>query len=308
MEINRVTAQEYELLFPAPISVFNSVAFSELNKEKCVDIHYLVFHDRKPRLGLVVGEKEDRLCVPFSATYGGFSFNNQVSSQHYDDACVALKAFAESYNKPLYFTPAPSIYNITDHTKTVSALIRAGGEICCLDFNQHFELARFKDYENHLDSKNRNMVRKSLTLGLSCYHYSNDETALIKAYEIIRTNHLERNYPIRMTLQNILDTIKIIPADVFIVNDSEGHNIASAIIFQTTKDIFQVVYWGNIAQYAHLKSMNFMSYKIFEHYYTQGLNILDIGISTERGVPNYGLCEFKENIGCCATIKYSLKL
>ena len=36
--------------------------------------------------------------------------------------------------------------------------------------------------------------------------------------------------------------------------------------------------------------------------------ILDIGPSTENGIPNYGLCEFKESIGCSVTMKYSFEL
>ena len=56
----------------------------------------------------------------------------------------------------------------------------------------------------------------------------------------------------------------------------------------------------------NLKSMNYLSYKIFEFYNSKGIEILDIGISTECGIPNYGLCEFKENIGCDASSRFTL--
>jgi len=54
--------------------------------------------------------------------------------------------------------------------------------------------------------------------------------------------------------------------------------------------------------------MNYFSYKVFEHYYRKGLGILDIGPATENGIPNYGLCEFKENIGCTASLKYCVTI
>ena len=309
MQIIRVTSKEYQQLFPNPTSVFNSVAFSELNKEKCIELHYLVFRNPKNRLGLIVGERENGLYAPFSATYGGFSFNSNVALQHYDEACAALKEYASKISKPLYITLAPPIYNVTDNTKTFKALMRAGATIESIEYNQHFELFRFADYENILDSKIRNKLHNALNAGLTFTHLdSKNAEDVARAYEVIRINHAERGNPLRMSLQNVLDTIKIIPADFFAVTDAEGHDVAAAQIFHTTKDIYQIVYWGDIPEYSHLKSMNFLSYKVFEYYYQQGIKILDIGISTENGIPNYGLCEFKENIGCSATVKYTIEL
>ena len=54
--------------------------------------------------------------------------------------------------------------------------------------------------------------------------------------------------------------------------------------------------------------MNCLTYNVFRHYSDAGLRILDIGPSTEDGVPNYGLCEFKENIGCGISLKYRFEI
>jgi hypothetical protein len=52
--------------------------------------------------------------------------------------------------------------------------------------------------------------------------------------------------------------------------------------------------------------MNFLALQIFKHYSNNGIRIVDLGTSTEYGTPNYGLCDFKENIACTASLKYSL--
>ena len=49
--------------------------------------------------------------------------------------------------------------------------------------------------------------------------------------------------------------------------------------------------------------MNFLSFHVFQYYKNQGIEIVDIGPSTENSIPNYGLCEFKESIGCDILIK-----
>ena len=309
MEIHRITAKEYQRLFATPFSLFNSVAFSELNKEKCIDLHYLSFRDSKLRLGLVIGEKEDCLRVPFSASYGGFSYNSKVDFRYYDEACHLLAEYVRETGKPLYITLAPPVYDTTDNSKTQSAMVRAGAIIQSIEYNQHFELKLFEDYEARLDSKVRNKLRNAMAGNLSFIQLdSNDPEDVARVYRVIQTNHNEKGRPLRMSLQNVLDTIKIIPADFFMVVDNDGNDTAAAQVFHTTQHIYQVVYWGDKSEYSHLKPMNFLTYKIFEFYYSQGVEILDVGISTEEGQPNYGLCEFKENIGCVATPRITLKL
>ena len=61
--------------------------------------------------------------------------------------------------------------------------------------------------------------------------------------------------------------------------------------------------------YSHKNNLLiFSGYKPIKYYHSKGLKILDIGPSTENGIPNYGLCEFKENIGCTASLKYTFIL
>ncbi len=310
MEVNRVSSKEYQQAFPSPWSVFNGVTFSELNKEKCLDVHYLLFRNTKLRLGMIVGERENGLYVPFSATYGGFSFNSVVSCQYYDEACCELREYAKKIGKSLYITLAPPIYNSTDNAKTFLGFVRAGAKINYTDYNQYFELSKFGHYEETLDSKVKNKLRNALSGDLVFTKLdSKNPSEVARAYEVIRINHAERGFPLRMTLQNVLDTIRIIPADSFVVSDVEGKDVAAAQIFHTSKEIYQIVYWGDDPKYSYVKPMNFLSYKVFEYYYNQGnVKILDIGISTEDGIPNYGLCEFKENVGCSAVLRYSLIL
>jgi lipid II:glycine glycyltransferase (peptidoglycan interpeptide bridge formation enzyme) len=106
-----------------------------------------------------------------------------------------------------------------------------------------------------------------------------------------------------MSFEQIIETIKVIPADFFIVSNKK-QDIASALVFHVSKDIVQVVYWGDLPGFSEFKSINFLSFRIFEHYKKIGKKFIDIGISTEEGIPNYGLCEFKESIGCTIFPKY----
>ena len=112
----------------------------------------------------------------------------------------------------------------------------------------------------------------------------------------------------RMTFEQVWQTVsRVITADFFVL-EHEGCDVAAAQIFHVADGIAQVVYWGDIRQYAKLRPMNYLAYSLFGYYADNGLRILDIGPSTEDGIPNYGLCEFKESIGCSVTMKYSFEL
>jgi lipid II:glycine glycyltransferase (peptidoglycan interpeptide bridge formation enzyme) len=109
-----------------------------------------------------------------------------------------------------------------------------------------------------------------------------------------------------MSWDQVLETTKVIPADFFRVETAEGTAIAAALVFKVAADVVQVIYWGDLPDYSELKTMNFLSYKLFGFYKEKGIGVIDIGPSTEDSVPNHGLCEFKESIGCNIQPKYSL--
>jgi hypothetical protein len=108
-----------------------------------------------------------------------------------------------------------------------------------------------------------------------------------------------------MTWQQVAETAGIISADFFLVKSSQV-SIASAIVFHVSETVVQVIYWGELKGYSEMKPMNFTSYKVFEYYKTAGKKVVDIGPSSENSFPNFGLCEFKESIGCRIDPKYKL--
>lgn len=308
MEIQRIDSSEYKTYFSSPYHIFNSVQFSELNKNKCSDLHYLLFKGSKVRFGIILGEKGECLCSPFSAPFGGFSFNKNERIEYWEQAVALLKEYGKNINKQIRISLPPAVYNPTIVSKSVSALMRGGAIVSCLDLNFQFEVERFVDYERFIDTKTRNKLRNSQKANFIFQQLdSGNEADVARAYKIIKQNREERGFPLRMTLQAVQDTVKVVPAAFFVLTYNDI-DVAAAQVFHVSTDIAQVIYWGDLPEYAELRVMNYFTYKVFEHYYSKGLKILDIGPSTENGIPNYGLCEFKENIGCSVSLKYTFIL
>ncbi len=309
MELQRVDNNTFKNYFPSPNHVFNLVCFSDLNKDKCNDLHYLLFRDnKKVRLGIILGEREDSLCSPFSAPFGGFSYNKNEKIEYFEQAVTLLKEYGLVYHKQIKISLPPMIYNSTSISKTISALTRNGASVKYIDLNYQFELDKFADYENIIDSRTKNKLHNSQRNNFVFQQLdSKKESDVARAYSVIKHNREERGFPLRMSLEAVLDTIRVVFADFFVLS-YDGVDVAAAQVFHVSESIVQVIYWGDLPKYSNLRVMNYFSYKIFEHYYNKGVKILDIGPSTEEGIPNYGLCEFKESIGCTVSAKYTFLL
>ena len=165
-----------------------------------------------------------------------------------------------------------------------------------MNFAINLKTLRLEDYEKVLPANGRKNLVGALNEN---FRLTKCDTLQDKelAYKIIAQNRAARGKPLRMTWEQVKETIKIVPHDFFIVfNDATP--VASAIVFHVTEEIVQVIYWGNIPDKLSAKSMNYLAYKLTAHYHERGMTYLDIGPSTENGVPNYGLCNFKQSIGC----------
>lgn len=309
MEIIEVTDKEYSSIFPSPYFLYGSSPFNILNFDKCERIHFLLFRGEKYRLGIIAGARDNSLFSPFSAPFGGFTFiSPDIRIQYIEDAIGQLSNWASIKEyESLNITLPPEFYGNSFVSKQINCLWRAGFSINEIELNYSFEIERFNDsYSENIWRNARKNLSIAKNAGLDICHCE-EKAEKIRAYDIIKKNRKEKGFPLRMTWNQIEETTGIIPADFIIVKDKYSNDIASAIVFYVNERVVQVIYWGDLPEYSNLKPMNFLSYKLFEFYKRKGISVIDIGPSTENSIPNYGLGEFKESIGCTIHPKYSFK-
>jgi len=300
MTIVEISSKEYDLQFGNDQIFYNTAAFNALNKSKCEEIFHLMFKDKKNRLGIVLGLKKKCLISPFSAPFGGFSvIDEKLSVQHIEDAVDALKEYCVLKGvQGLSITLPPLFYKESFLTKVHHVLLQKGFNMESLDLNYLFHLENFSEkYYTEIIARN---ARKNLTIALTkemSFREGSSDEDLMTAYQIIKMNRLSKGFSLSMTAKEVQQTSEIVKVDSFIVS-YEGVDIASAIVYHVTNKIVQVIYWGDLPEYASNKTMNFLPYKIFEHYHQQGYGVIDVGTAMLDNKPNYGLCDFKESIGC----------
>jgi len=309
MEIREADHIEFGKVFDKPNHVFNHSSFNNLNKDKADLVNYLIFsNEGKPKLGITGGIKTEKFYSPFSAPFGGWCYNEKPDIKDIEGAYDALESWCPQKGiKSIRIVPPPLFYDESSLSMFFSTAIRKNYTLEIVDLNFHFKLANFNsDYLENIAynaRKNYNVgERKHLIV-----EKVTDIGSIQLAYNIIAQNRQQRGYPLKMSLNNIEETIKIINADFFITYTSDRVAIASAMVFRVTDKIAQVVYWGHNIDYSSLKPINYLSYNLFEYYKEAKLEHLDIGPSTELGIPNYGLIEFKQSIGCSISSKLTFE-
>ena len=303
MKIIEIDKKQYKIILSNPFSVFEDVNFHEHNKNKVDSVNYLLFNDGKNRFSLAAGIKNGVLKVPFSSPFGCFSSitrRNKLINFH-----LALKVLEEWTLKKnlqkIEFKLPPHFYAPKYLTMFYNSLHCSGFLIDNIDVNYEYKLKNFhNNYEMSIDPKARQSLRVAFKKRLS-FEKTND---LELAYDIIKNNRIHKGFPLKMSKSEIEKVSSIIKIDSFIVKDNDIV-VSSAIIFHTTKNILKLIYWGNKPESDHLKPMNFLSYNIFKYYSETAYRFIDIGHSTDNSIPNHGLCNFKESIGCSSSPKFS---
>ena len=308
MNIREVDNLEYDGLFE-PDHVFNKASFNHLNRDKAEEVKYLVvLEEGNAKAGIIGGIKNKWFLSPFSASYGGWFYKGKVDIIRVENSYDELELWA-SQNKleGIKIVYPPLFHDDSAVSLALNVALRKGYELKIVDLNFQFDLSKFND--TYLDSIAYN-ARKNYKIGdkSNLIVTKVTEQSLIRqAYDIISLNRQQRGFPLKMTFENIEQTIKIIDADFFIVYNASHIAVASAMVFKVTNNIAQVVYWGHNMEYSALKPVNYLSYELFRHYKQMGLKYLDIGPSTDAGIPNVGLIEFKQSIGCDISPKFTLE-
>lgn len=305
MEIREVDHSEFTDLVPDPWHIYASGPFNYLNRNKCDRLYYFLFGDGKNQLALAGGIKAGTFYSPFSAPFGGFiPLQGEIKMQKMDAAVTVLKKWAvEKGLDAVKITLPPSVYDESFIARQSNAFYRNNFRIETIDINHSCTVS---GYGNDLNRSIRRNARKNLNTAIAndlSFSKCNGIEEKKQAYDVIKINRESKGFPLKMSWDLVKETIELVQSDFFICSDRTGHALASAMVFHVARDIVQVIYWGDDPEFSHLRPMNYLTFQLFRYYDEAGIKIVDTGPSTKDSIPNYGLCEFKESIGCEASQK-----
>lgn len=290
-----VTPDDYARLFPKPSTAFGSAAFNMLNSAKVSRIEFLAAldADRRPVMGMIAGLRDGIWRSPFSAPMAALSWNRDVSLATVGSFFTRTKEYLAPHPLRLVLPPAfvapQMLASITGITANMSSSVT-------FDYNYHYNLSLTPDFEKHLKPKARNKYHQAQKSD-----FTFESVDICRAYAVITANRTTKGYYLAMTLADLEATSSIIDIDAFILRHDDT-DVAAAIVYRVASGIAHVVYWGDIPGFEHLRPMNILPYHIFTYYHALGFTNVNIGTSSTDGIPNHGLCSFKESLGCTLSL------
>lgn len=304
MKLSLLTARDYELKYSkAHRQVFNTAAFAALNVSKTDEILYFDLKGSECSLGIIFGKNGNNLLSPFSAPFGGFVALGKAGLANIHNALTLIRDYAAHNSLNILISLPPAVYSPLSEL-TAFAAPAAGFCSSHDDINYHIDLAHHSIAS--LTRAGRKNLAKAEISGCS-YHIANadNDSEMALAYKIIEANRNEHGYPLRMSLADLLAMRRLIDIDLPLVK-VDGEFAAAAVIYRHSPSIAQVIYWGDLKNYRPARPMNRLAYAVARHYGDMGIEVLDIGPASTDGIPNDGLCTFKESIGCVASLKHSI--
>lgn len=280
--------------------LYDKLEFHKLHKKNAQKVYEINFIKKNNIIAKIyVGIKEKTACIPYSSPFSNIILKEDYKIETLDLVVKSLIRLKEDLNlQKIKITLPPSIYDIWSEEK-ISILLNNNFQIKYIDINNYFDLRKDINQDRSVKKDYNIALKNNLVL---------EKSSLKEAYEIIKQNREERGYPLRMTLEHLQEVEKKIVNEIrcYIVKKDE-EKLASAIIFEVSKEIYQVIYWGNLEKYKNQKPMAYLANELVKIFSRENISILDIGPSSEYGEINQGLYQFKKNLGCKSCLKFSLE-
>lgn len=305
--IIEIEKSEYVKYFPIPPHPFISEKFIDLNSHKVDQIVWLVDDSGTANMGLVAGVRNGTISSPFSAPFGGFHFKKEnIYISEIDRFVNSLEAYAVTKDiKRIEIILPPFIYDGTFNSKVINSLIRNGYHNHIPELTNWIDLTEFED--NFTQKNSREYYRQALRNGLQ-FSITADESEKKMVYDVVAKNRARFGRHIFMTFDDIIATGDLWPVDFFKVTTSSGTLVASAIFYRFYSEICYAVFWGDNEEGRPLRAMDLLAFNLWSHYKKLGFRYVDLGISTEGGIPNEGLLRFKESHEATSSLRYKFIL
>lgn len=188
-------------------------------------------------------------------------------------------------------------------------LLTTGFVIDRADLNYYVDLRSFEsadDYERSLKPQSRRNIRQAIDAGVTTVVATHDDEDSWRAgYRVLEKNRTEKGRPMRLPfdyVQRMRDKFSTV-VRMLVARTADGGVCASALLYRIAPGHDVVQYWGDADHTLPSSPMALLARDVVSHSIDTGARFLDLGISTDHGVPNHGLIQFKRSIGAVAEVR-----
>lgn len=250
--------------------------------------------------------KDHTLYAPYRAPFGGIEFDENLSD---DDISVLLKeidTLTKQHNLlSIRLALPPLCYNEKKIIRLKSLLEKHGYEIAITDINYHIPISD-KEFEHIISRSERGELIQCRKMSFRCVLEQHPD--LDKVYALISENRKFRGIPLNITSVQFKNCFFKFPGQYNQFNVyNEQELIATATVVQVNQDALYYFLPAYHEKYKTFSPGIMALEKIYEYAQAHQYKIFDLGIATDKGIPNEGLMQFKRKLGGIESEKWIME-
>lgn len=288
--------------------IFYRQAFFNLHATS--DTYYLGFAKTAPEnlIGCVqlTIDIHGQAKSPIRGTYGGIYLNpGDFGLQRAEEALIQLEAWLRQKQVSLFELTLPP-FSADAHAQVwTHLLLRYGYEIKHCDLNYAIEI-NSTEFEQQVNYACLKKLRQIQAANLTARELS--VTEFEAAHHLISQNRERKGRRLSMDWIATLKMQQAFPADFKMVGAFKNEKLhAAAIFIRVNTNGIYVFAWGDDGEINQLTPTTLLAKWLYQYCQIEHIHCLDLGISTEAGIPNLGLANYKLSLGAKESLKLTLR-
>jgi hypothetical protein len=290
--------------------IFNEINFFKLHSKSNNDLYIQLVRstDKKVFANLAFYINDFYVYVsPIRGTFGGISAQEGIDFSLLEEfISLVIHALTKDSFK-IKIKLQPFSHNEALCSNCFNIFSRLKFSIVSNDLNYSLRVDE-EEFLNKISYGNQKKLKQCLRDGF--FASKLNARRFEEAYEVIRSNRESKGYPMTMDQSDFLEMVKVFPDDIHcfaVFNPSDQSMIASSICISINSDILYVFYWGDLPSSDSYSPITLLSSYIYDFAKENTYQIIDVGTSTINVEPNYGLINFKRNLGFEESLKLTLE-
>ena len=289
---------------------FQTYLFNEpfhISKQACKETYtfYLLHQQSKQahaRFTLFV--EKNKGISPCRGPFGSIEFSLQLPVQHLDAFVEYINAFARGLGlQQLVVKSYPFCYQPEASAILSAALLRQKYQLLYTDLNYHIPITQ-KEFTKGLHPSEKRRLQKSVNKGFVFTEEADPDLPLI--YQLLVDSRTRKGDPVTMSFNDFSRLFHDFPGiyKVFTVRDKQIIAAVTVAVHINQKILYYFLP-AHHAAYDAYSPMVLLIQGLYVYCQKNHVELLDLGISTDKSVPNYGLMRFKQNLGALVSLKLS---
>jgi len=285
-------------------SIFNTPEFFNLHKKEGSFYFQLCAGSPPQAIGVVHFTEVQPGCFrsPSRGTFGSFEFREPLRMEVVEGFVAEVeRTLAAAGARTLEVLEPPAILDPARAAVFYNILSRRGYQPQAPELD--YTLAIDKDtFTEKVEYNLRKRINKCTRDGMVARQMPLSECALV--YDVIARNRAAKGFPMTMSCEAIQQMIDVFPDRLALFGVFAGDTlIASSICIDVRRGMLYVFYWGDLPGYEKFSPVSLIAQSIYDYAKAGGFRLMGVGTSTLNGVPNYGLVNFKREMGCVESLK-----